>query len=254
MTDDNKGQSNATVRTITILETLSKHKKINLGNLSKETKLPKATLLRFLSSLTGLGYVFRDDNDLYSLTLKLFSISSRVLSHVDLIEAARPFSEKLSKTLGETVHMGIYEENQAVYILKIESLHTIRMYSRVGKTIPLYCTAIGKIILSDMEEEEREKYLKETDFFPFTPYTLDRDKLREELKIVEKQNWSTDAQEHEPGITCLGGRITDYTGKTVAGLSVSWPQFRYREELKDQYIKEIQDACLNISKLLGALD
>ncbi|MCH3917535.1 MAG: IclR family transcriptional regulator [Spirochaetia bacterium] len=249
--EETKGQSNAAARTISILEILSVHKKINLENLSKESHLPKATLLRFLTTLTTLGYVHRDGNDLYSLTLKLFSVGSRCLQHIDLLEAARPEAETLSNNLGETVHMGIMEDSQAVYILKVESSHTIRMYSRVGKTIPLYCTAIGKVLLSGLTQEQQETYMEKTPLIPFTPQTLDRKGLEKELKAASLKGWAWDAQEHEQGITCIAGRITDYTGKTVAALSVSWPQFRFKPELLDNYCGKIKESCRHISSFLG---
>ncbi|MDD2395951.1 MAG: IclR family transcriptional regulator, partial [Sphaerochaeta sp.] len=167
-----KQQTSGVIRTIAILETLSRHQTINLESLAKETKLPKATLLRFLSTLVNLGYVYRDPSDLYSLTLKMFSVGSHGLEHIDLIQIANPIAQKLCEELGETVHMGVLEDDEAVYILKKESSFTIRMYSRVGKTIPLYCTAIGKILLSDMNERELASYLGKVNLKPFTPNTL----------------------------------------------------------------------------------
>ena len=84
---------------------------------------------------------FRDPYDQYSLTLKMFSVGSHSLEHMDLIRIARPIAEELAETTGETVHMGILEEDAATYVLKIESKYTIRMHSRIGKSIPtvLYC-------------------------------------------------------------------------------------------------------------------
>ena len=117
----------AVERTVRILEVLSRAGAINLENLSRETDLPKATLLRFLGTLSALGYVCRDDADRYSLTLKLFSISSRALQHSDLIAKARPFAQQLCQSLGETVHMGILEGDRAVYVLKEESSYTLRI-------------------------------------------------------------------------------------------------------------------------------
>ena len=104
---DDEKQMSAVLRTINILETLSECESSNLESLSKETELPKATLLRFLSSLANLGYVYRDSADRYHLTLKMFSVGSRSLKYIDLISTARPFAHELCKTLGETVHMGI---------------------------------------------------------------------------------------------------------------------------------------------------
>ena len=111
-TGSDKQQTSGVIRTIAILETLSRHQSINLESLAKETKLPKATLLRFLSTLVSLGYVYRDPSDLYSLTLKMFSVGSHGLEHIDLIHVANPIAQRLCDELGETVHMGVREEKR----------------------------------------------------------------------------------------------------------------------------------------------
>lgn len=245
-------QTSGVVRTISILETLSRNQNINLENLAKETRLPKATLLRFLSTLVGLGYVYRDPFDLYSLTLKMFSIGSHGLEHIDLINVAHPVAQKLCTQLGETVHMGVLEETQAVYVLKKESSFTIRMYSRVGKSIPLYCTAIGKVLLSDMSESELNEYLKKVHLKPFTPNTIrDETTLRAELEDIRNQGWASDNEEHEMGTLCIGAPIRDYTGRAIAAMSVSWPLFRFNPEEKELITNAILNECNNLSLLLG---
>ncbi len=247
-----KQQTSGVIRTIIILETLSKHQSINLEQLSKETGLPKATLLRFLSTLVNLGYVYRDSTDLYSLTLKMFSVGSRGLEHIDLIHVANPIAQQLCDELGETVHMGVLEEDKAVYVLKKESSFTIRMYSRVGKAIPLYCTAIGKVLLSDMDEKSLEGYLSSVKLRPFTPNTVtDTDILKQELSQIRERGWATDNEEHEMGTLCIGSPIRDYTGKVVAAMSVSWPLFRFNPEEQELITKSILQACGSLSNLLG---
>lgn len=247
-----KQMTSGVVRTIAIMETLSQHQHINLENLAKKTKLPKATLLRFLSTLVNLGYVYRDPNDLYSLTLKLFALGSHGLEHVDFISLANPVAQKLCNELGETVHMGVLEDKSAVYVLKKESSFTIRMYSRVGKTIPLYCTAIGKVLLSDMSERELQHYLGRVTLKPFTPNTVkDEQALRSELEKIRNQGWASDDEEHEMGTLCIGAPIRDYTGKVIAAMSVSWPLFRFDPEDKKRIVASILTECDNLSKLLG---
>ena len=226
----------AVERTVRILEVLSRAGAINLENLSRETDLPKATLLRFLGTLSALGYVCRDDADRYSLTLKLFSISSRALQHSDLIAKARPFAQQLCQSLGETVHMGILEGDRAVYVLKEESSYTLRMYSRIGKTIPLYCTAIGK-----------SHVLK-----PYTTHTVGSvEALRDQLELIRRRGWSIDDQEHEDSVMCLASPIRDYTGQVVAAMSVSWPIFRFNQADFEKIVSEITSATDQLSAIMG---
>ncbi|MCH3907301.1 MAG: IclR family transcriptional regulator [Sphaerochaeta sp.] len=247
-----KTQTSGVVRTIAILESLAHCTSINLEQLSKQTKLPKATLLRFLNTLIGLGYVYRDPADQYSLTLKMFSVGSHGLEHIDLIGLANPVAQKLCDSLGETVHMGILEGNHAVYVLKKESSYTIRMYSRVGKSIPLYCTGIGKVFLASMTEEELQRYLSSTILKPYTPHTIrDAESLRKELELVRQRGWATDEEEHEIGTLCIASPVKDYTGKTVAAMSVTWPLFRFNRAEQDRITKAITTECGHLSKLLG---
>lgn len=249
---DDEKQMSAVMRTINILETLSLKESINLENLAKETELPKATLLRFLSSLVNLGYVYRDSADRYHLTLKMFSVGSRSLKYIELISTAEPFAHELCHELGETVHMGIPQDDSAVYVLKEESSYTLRMYSRVGKQIPLYCTAIGKIFLSEMDEEELKSYLSRNELKPFTPKSIrSEEALSEELERIRRRGWSIDDEEHEMQVMCIACPIRDYTGHVIAAMSVSWPVFRFDNDKFDETVKKIKDATGKLSEILG---
>ncbi len=254
MERDDENRMSAVERTMLILETLSKAEAINLENMAKMTALPKATLLRFLSSLISLGYVYRDSADQYHLTLKMFMVGSRSLSHIDLVSTAKPFAKKLSQELGETVHMGILEDDEAVYVLKEESSYTLRMYSRVGKIIPLYCTAIGKVFLSEMSDEELDGYLSTHTLKPFTPKSLDESGLRAELKEIHSRGWAIDREEHEENIVCIASPIRDYSGKAVAAISASWPVFRFSREDLDKNASLVSETACEISSILGFCD
>ena len=254
MRDDEK-QMSAVMRTVSILEALSEVEASNLENLSRTTELPKATLLRFLSTLISLGYVYRDGADMYHLTLKMFSIGSRSLKHMDLITTAQPFARRLCQNLGETVHMGILEGNSAVYVLKEESSYTLRMYSRVGKVIPLYCTAIGKIFLSEMGEDELEEYFRTTPLKPYTPKSIrTHHALVEELERTRKRGWSIDDEEHEENVFCIGAPVRDCTGSVIAAMSVSWPVFRFNKDSFQEITEKIVETTDELSKVLGYIN
>ena len=245
MREDEK-QMSAVIRTISILEALSKTDRINLENLAKETELPKATLLRFLSTLTSLGYVFRDGADMYHLTMKMFAVGSRSLKHIDLISTAIPFAKELSNDLGETVHMGILEDCNAVYVLKEESKYTLRMYSRV---------AIGKVFLSEMSEDDKECYFRKTPLKPFTAKSIRTiAELKTELDETKKRGWSIDDEEHEENVVCIACPVRDNEGKAIASISVSWPTFRFERENLSEYADKIKDTALKLSRVLGYID
>ena len=242
----------AVSRAFTIMEKLSLVSSSGLEELARTSRLAKPTVYRFLLTLRELGYVRKDDAERWFLTMKFFAVGARALDHIQLPAVARPIAERLSADLGETVHMGILDEDEAIYVLKIESKYTIRMYSRVGKRIPLYCTAIGKTLLADLDALERRRILEETRLVPFTPNTLhDIPALEQELRRIRDGGIAADSEEHELGITCLAAPVRDHTGRAVAAISASWPSFRFDGARRDEYAARIKAAAAEISGILG---
>ena len=242
----------AAVRVLAVLEELSRQRTIGLEELSREIKLAKPTVYRFLLTLQELGYARRAENDRWAITLRMFNVGSRALDHLDLHAAARPVAEDLAEELGETIHMGVLDGDSAVYVLKIESNYHIRMYSRVGRRMPLYCTAIGKVLLAYMTAEEREAALKGVKLLPMTQNTItSRPALDAEIARIREQGYGLDNEEREEGLHCIGAPIFDYTGAIVATLSVSWPGFRYGRGDEAEKIEHVKAAAARISATLG---
>ena len=239
-------------RALCLLETLSRVKTSNLEALSKETGLPKATALRILSTLVEQGYVSRDSSDRYSLTLRMFTVGSRALGNVELIDVANPVAARLRDDTGETVHIGILESNRAVYILKRESLYTIRMNSRVGKSIPLHCSAIGKVLLADRNDDELAAYAEAEGLKRYTPKTIcTTEDLQAEIRKVRENGYAFDDEEHEEGIFCVAAPIRDTYGDTVASMSLSTPTFRLDRSKIDVIVQKVCASCDEISSILG---
>jgi IclR family KDG regulon transcriptional repressor len=242
----------AAVRVFAVLDRLSRQRSIGLEEISREIKLAKPTVYRFLLTLQELGYARRVDGDRWAITLKMFNLGSRALDYLDLCTVARPIAEELSEELGETIHMGVLDGDSAVYVLKIESRYTIRMYSRVGRRMPLYCTAIGKVLLAFSTEEEREVALKGVRLLAFTKKTLtSRAALYAQLEQVRERGFALDDEEREEALHCIAAPIFDHSGSVVAAISVSWPGFRYGRGEESEKVEKIIDAASRISTVLG---
>ncbi|MBQ0070793.1 MAG: IclR family transcriptional regulator, partial [Spirochaetales bacterium] len=191
----------------------------------------------------------------YHLSLKMFSVGSRSLKNIELINTAMPFTAQLRNTFGEAVHMGILDGNTAVYVIKEESKHNLRMFSRVGKAIPLYCTAIGKVFLSSMTEEELEAYFSSCTMVPLTVNSIrTREEMMKELELVRKQGYAVDNEENEMNIFCIGVPVRNYTGSVIAAISVSWPLFRLDKARVPELAEEVKKKAEELSRVLGYLD
>ena len=241
-------------RALAILEILSKVKDANLEALAQQTKLPKTTTLRLLTTLVDNKYVVKDNNDRYYLSMKMFAVGSKALTHIDLIDISRPIAQALREKTGETVHMGILDENKVLYVLKNESNYTIRMYSRIGRRCPLHCTAIGKCLLTDKGEDFLEEYIQSGAFVSYTPKTIStKEALVQELEKVKSQGYAIDNEEHEPQIVCVAAPIRDHEGNVVAAISVSTPTFRLDETKLNNNCSLVVEYANKISDILGNL-
>lgn len=242
----------AVARAFSVVDRLSRERSGSLEEISRKTHLAKPTVYRFLLTLQALGYVRRDERDQWAITLKLFNTGSRALDHLDLYSAARPVAHDLADQLGETVHMGVLEAEAAVYVLKIESKFTIRMFSRVGRRIPLHCTAIGKVLLAFANPNEQATALKRLDFVGHTSKTIgSRSALETELARIRARGYAVDDEEHEEGIRCIGAPVFDHSNNAVAALSVSWPTFRAPPGGAEGVAAQVMAAAARVSSILG---
>jgi IclR family transcriptional regulator, KDG regulon repressor len=184
---------------------------------------PKATLYRFLQTLTSQGMLSYDpDRQTYSLGLRLVRLAHAAWSHSALAQVARPFLDALSREAGETVHLAQLDHGQVLYLDKRNSKDPIEMFSQAGKVGPAYCTGVGKAMLAYLGEAELAPLLPQQSFHRFTPNTLtSAAALVAELARIRAEGLARDAEEHEPGIICIAAPILTRGGRVLGAVSVT---------------------------------
>src|SRR5262249_39508867 len=143
-----------------------------LKEIARRTAINKSTAYRFLVHLQGEGYLYRDEAGSYVIGPKLARMGSGMNFEESLRKMSRPVLQRLWTTTGETVNLAILDGLQILYLAVIESAHTFRFASQVGARRPLYCTALGKAILSQLPAEEVEDLLGSLAYERFTPHTI----------------------------------------------------------------------------------
>jgi len=148
----------------------------------------------------------------------------------DFIAAARPFLERLSAELQETVDLAVVKKDHLVFIDQVIGPQRLRTVSAVGETFPLHCTANGKAYLAQLSEAGVEKLIGRT-FEPRTPNTITCiEALIEELAKVRANNGiAIDREEHSLGICAAGVSLRDPLGNSVA-ISVPVPSQRFVDQ------------------------
>lgn len=243
----------AVERVMIILEYLTQEKSANLSQMARDIFLHKSTLFRFLSTLTLLGYVYKDsETETYSLTQKMNHFANSSTKYSLLHEFAIPQMEVLSDETKETIHLATMENGKIHYIYKIESTQSLRVAtsSQSGGDAPLYCTGLGKALLATIGEEEMHTIAKNLSFSRYTSNTItEQTKLNDELNMIKENGYAIDNEEHEDGIFCIASPIMTKEGKPLAAISITGPAFRMKQN-KEKYILLLKGKVQKIEKYI----
>ncbi|WP_067490465.1 IclR family transcriptional regulator [Actinomadura hibisca] len=227
----------------------------SLDQLAATLGVHKTTVLRLLRELERERFVHRDDAHRFHLGSRLFALSGAALEQRGIRAIAAPHLARLNEATGHTVHLGVYEGGAVVYLDKYDSRHAIRMYSRVGLSMPLHATAIAKVLLADLPEAARRRIADEIDYVPFTEHTLTGpDALLAELDGVAARGYAMDDAEHETFLRCVAAPIRDAGGRVIAAASVSVPDVLLNRDQVLELLPDLLEATGGISAACGCVD
>lgn len=215
--------------------------------LAEHLGYPRSTVQMLLRTLAETGLLIQTPNRRYRLGWGTFELAGVFLAQLELRKVALPVMENLADSIGEIVHLGVLDLGQVIYVEKVEGRKSIPLITRLGLRYPAHCTGIGKILLA----HNREKYEMKLALTPLTSKTIvDMKTLQEELAQIQNEGVAYDREEAIIGLTCIAAPIRDYTGKVVAGISISAPTIRFMQREK-QWAQMIRQAAEEISEEMG---
>jgi DNA-binding IclR family transcriptional regulator len=216
------------------------------------SRLPVSTVHRFLANLVTTGFLNRDTEGTHHLGIACFSIGQAAAGQLDIRRLSLPYLRDLNQQTRETIHLTVRHALSAVYVEKLDSPEPLRIYSRIGASVPLHCTAVGKVMLAYMPTGEQDQVLPELDLKRRTPNSVGNlQELRVELLRVRKNGYASDLEEHELHIRCVAAPIWDHTGSVQSSLSITAPAFRMPVARLRQLAPLIQSVGRKISAELG---
>ena len=239
-----------------MLELIAQHPNgISLADLSRQMKLSKSSVFRYLVTFENRGYVERSrTGEHFHLGLKIFELGQVVRLNLDIGEVALPYMEKLLAMFRETVNLAVMDNNEIVYIGILESQQALRMAAKVGSRDKLHSTALGKSMLAFLDKEVAEPIIQSIEFVRFTEHSImDAATLIHDLERIKQRGYAFDLMENEVGVCCAGAPIFNHLGEPIAAISVSGPMYRIGEERLSEIGVEISKLTKLISKKLGQL-
>jgi len=241
-------------RVVDILETFTRlGPELGVSDISRALDLKKATAHRLLASLHRRGIVAQDPvSRRYRLGMKLWELGSMATTAVDWVDRVKPFLQQLTDRTGETTHLAVLSDGQVLYVDKVESAHSLRMPSQVGRRLPIHCTGIGKALIAFLPEEVLRGLVAKRGLAMVTPNTItDLPRLLEELALTRERHYAVDVEEIEEGLVCIGAPVRDHTAHVVAAISIAGPSSRLRPERMAENAREVVSAANSMSAVLG---
>ena len=244
------------VKAFQLLELLAQSGSMGLNAISNQIGYPPSTVHRILATLAHLGYIRQEPaTRLYAVSLKMLELTQGLREDLDIISVARPVMREAMEATGETVNLVVFENLEAVYVEQVNNTQSLlRMFTKVGARVPLYCSGVGKAYLANQPRERTLDYLAATKLTPLTPKTIvDRAELLAELERVQESGFARDREEIESGVACVAAAIW-HGGLVVGGLSISGPSTRVTDQSAGRLGLEVVRAADKISKGLEYLD
>jgi DNA-binding IclR family transcriptional regulator len=239
-------------RALIILEIIANNEKVSLKELVMKTGLSKSTVHRLVNSLINNGYVQQNEiTAQYEITFKMFQLGNKRVQNIDFLNVAKSMISQLTNTLGETCHLVVEDNNEVLYIDKfVPSDNTRAMASKIGKRAPMYCTAVGKSILSTYTDEKIEEIWNDSNIIKLTENTItDFKNFMIEIENIREQGYSVDNEENENGIYCVSTYFVNYRNEVQGAISLSFPISQM--DKKEYFIEKLTSCAHKISRLLG---
>ncbi len=222
---------------------------VPLKSLAAETGLHTSTAHRILNDLVAGRYVERVDSGLYRLGMRLLELGSLVKGRLNVREVALEHMRELHKITGQTINLSVQQGDEIVYIERAWSERSgMQVVRAIGGRAPLHLTSTGKLFLSVSEPRQIKSYIMRTGLAGTTRNSLTRSEdLERDLALVRRHGYSRDNEELELGVRCIAAGVYDDSGKLQAGLSISAPS----ERLRDEWIGLLIETAARISEELG---
>lgn len=237
-----------------VLEVVARRRDgITLSELSRTLDLHTSTLYHLTRTLVALGYLRTGPDDKrYRMGRGIYQIASACLDEAELSATVEPYLDRLASATGEATHFAIWERRKALILTRREGPNALQITERAGTLRPVYCTAIGKVLLSGLTDTAYDEHVAEIDFAPVTQYTLrDAQALRVQVDRARREGIAYDDCEFNPEVRCMAAPVRDFRGRVLGAIGFSGPVWRLSLAGMNDFISVTRSIAAEASDHLG---
>jgi DNA-binding IclR family transcriptional regulator len=241
-------------RAFAILEEVARNKEgINLVDLSKAVRLHNSTAFHLVKTMVQLGYISQArDSKRYRIGANLFTLAAGALEENTLLAVATPVLETLTRETGEAGHFAIRSGDDIVVIARTAGSGLLQMVDRTGAQRPAHATALGKVLLAALSDEQIRQFLGPDPLRRFTAKTiLERDALLREIEEVRRKGIAYDDGEFDAEIRCVAVPVRDFAGRVAGAVGISGAVWRLSLQSLQDKARQVREAARSISAQLG---
>ena len=250
MTEQNKRNKGSSItRVLEIIEAIGEanHPPSPL-DLSLALNIPKPSIHRLLQLLEKEGYIRVDLHGGLVIGHRIHSLLYHVLNNEKDRAERTSILEKLSNKIGETCGISILQDNQMLYLDRVQTNWPLQVYLPSGSKVPLWCTSSGKLFLSYLSHEKRLNILKNINIIPFTKNTLtDIQALENNIQHIQQMNLGTDNEEFIAGMVACSVPVLHPNGEMIASLYTHAPTIRKSLEDLISYEQDLKQAAQDLT-------
>jgi IclR family acetate operon transcriptional repressor len=244
-------QQSALIKGLRVLEVVATHER--LSDIARTTGLSYSTVHRILTDLVAHGWVHQDADRHYHPGPRPGGLANLLPQEDEYLEHVIPHLLELRDETRQTVHFAVRRNEQLTYTVKLDGLGSHRMRSYVGMQLPLYCTAIGKAVLSTMSEDQVLRILALAPVRRLTPKTvITRPQLFDQLETISRRGWALDDGENEADTRCVGVAVTQGDAGVIGGLSMSGLDVEFDADELATYAPAVVETGRAVSDVLAA--
>lgn len=231
----------------------SRQEPVGVNELARSIGLSPATTYRLLNSLAAEGFAEQDPATAkYQVGSEVIPLALSYLDRRHLGHDCIPVMQELAAQSGESVNLGVLSGTFVYYVQQVEGPNPLRFGRDIGIAVPLYCSALGKLLLAHMPEEPRRALVDRLRLDWRTPKTItERSKLLAALETVAEQGYSLDLGENIENLIGMAVPVRDIRGSVVAGLSLMGPSMRLTSASRTRLLPKLRSAGDALSRRLG---
>ncbi|WP_046471359.1 IclR family transcriptional regulator [Allosalinactinospora lopnorensis] len=243
-------------RGLDILELLiGEDEGLRVPEITERLGLPRATTHELVNTLVDRGYLTASKaTGGVALGVKALRLGAAYESGLDLATVGRECAAEVAAACGETVQVVVRDAGFAVFIVRIDSTHSIRLVSQVGSRLPVSCTAGGKALLSALPRAELDALFPDDGALQkMTQNSIDtRERLLADLNVARERGWAEENCESNEHVACVAAPVYDRLDACVAAMSISVPIVRWSDTQKQRYVELVLGGAEAMSQRLGA--